>query len=234
MITFYLVPRPFISDWAKIQENTIENILSFKGVRVIILGDDPSVERAAHKFNLNYYRIGTYNGAHLCNEALIVARTVCQDRFLARFSSDCLLPKEFQDVIYWLSDKRDMMLSCKRFDMTADSIYPDKVMGKFAVRDAVDLHIFDGDFTDMPPLRMGWGGDDGWLCQRGRERTRYIEIDMTIYHQDHSRNFLRLEGHPIYEINKFYVLKEGAGTLDDAKFILSGGVLREKNLPEQT
>lgn len=197
------------------------------------MGDEISIERAAFKYNLSYYRIKSYGGFPLCNEALIITRTISTGRFIARLSSDCLLPPSFQDVVYWLADKKDLMLSCKRFNMTADSVFPNKVKGEFAPKDAVDLHIFDGDFSDMPPLRVGWGGDDGWLCRKGSERTRYVEVDMTLYHQDHSRNYSRDNGVPMHELNKSY-LKEGTGTLDDTRFILSGGILREKSSSEQT
>jgi hypothetical protein len=204
-ITFFAWPKPFTGDAhiATIQRNAIRSwTLLHPRPQIILLGDEPGVEKTCREFGLMHCSEVARNefGTALVASVFEKAEQIAAAEVLCYINSDILLFQDYMDGVRLVCGARKRFLIGLRpwdFDVRGEAGEAlDHIQetarrhGRLRGNNACDVFVFSkGLWPAIPPLALGRCGFDGALLRLARESGAPL-VDatesITAVHQHHS------------------------------------------------
>lgn len=185
MFTIFSVPKPFVGEFAKIQEKAIKSWLKIKPTpEIILLGDEVGIGKICKKYRLLHILDIKKNqlGTPLLDDIFSKAKSKARYSVLMYINADILLPSNTGSVINSVKKRfKDFLCVGQRY-------LTKKIKGP----DWSDYFIFTKNvYKKIPPFAIGRTFWDKWLIWYALNRG-FPVIDVTkkikAVHQSHPYN----------------------------------------------
>jgi hypothetical protein len=218
LITLFSAPKPFTDPHiARIQRNAIKSWTLLPDVKVILLGEETGLAKAAKEFGVKHIPDVARNeaGVPLISSMFQLARENSQGDMLCIINADMILMPDFVEAARRSRMLRDKyVLLSQRWDYDIESPLEFTEGWEARLREAVrkqdqlhrpagsDFFLFPKTcYQDVPNFTIGRAGWDNWMIYKARKEGWPV-IDCTpsvmIVHQNHDYSHLP-DGKPHYE-----------------------------------
>ncbi len=209
-LTIFSAPKPFTDvHIATIQRNAIKSWALLPEIRVILLGDEPGVEKEARELDVIHLPgvKCSEGGTPLISSMFQLARANSDSNLLCIINTDILLMPDFVAAAEQVQRQKEkfVMLS-QRWDMDLRQPIEFTVGWEDHLRSAVhgqgqlhrpagsDFFLFPRTcYTEVPDFAIGRAGWDNWMIYQAR-KSGFPAIDAThdamIVHQNHDYSHL--------------------------------------------
>ena len=177
---FYTIPRAFEGEFDKLQRMAIE---SWQGAipdaRVVLMGDEPGTEEAAHELGCIYLSNLECNaqGTPLIRSAFTQMGRYGQDGLLCEISADIVLGADLADVLPAIERIERPFVVGQRWDIEPGAAHETATLHPPC---GVDYFIYRaGTLGSIPPFAVGRTAYDNWLIWAAMERWDLQVIDAT-------------------------------------------------------
>lgn len=206
-LLIFTCPKPMEGHVGDIQANAVRSwkrLAEDGDVRVLLVGDDPGVDRLAREIGVEHVPGVERNarGTPIVRSLFETAeRHAAADR-LCYVNADILLPPDFPDVLGAVFDREPQSVVVgRRVNLDVEGrldLSPGwwprvqeriRTRGETAPHDAIDYFAYPkGAFGEILPFAIGRFGWDNWLLYRARERGHsLVDVSdrMKVVHQNH-------------------------------------------------
>jgi hypothetical protein len=202
MITFFTVPKAFMSDAGTIQMNAISSWLALdEDVQVILFGDDDGTAEAARELGVDHIGDVRHNehGTPLLDGVFATAESSARHPALCFANADIILLTDFKTAAAHVASlRRPFLLVGESWDT---DVLPHRFGDGFGESDiralpgrkrgagAIDyFHFSKGLYGEIPPFAVGRIAFDNWLVWRARDLGALVvdaSRDVHAVHQSH-------------------------------------------------
>jgi hypothetical protein len=218
LITLFSAPKPFAdAHIAIIQRNAIKSWALLPDVRVILLGDEPGVEKEARELDVIHLPgvKCSEGGTPLISSMFQLTRANSDSNLLCIINTDILLMPDFVAAVEQVQrQKEKFVLLSQRWDLDLRQPMEFTEGWEDCLRSAVhgqgqlhrpagsDFFLFPRTcYTEVPDFVIGRAGWDNWMIYKAR-KSGFPAIDAThdvlVVHQNHDYSHLP-GGRPHYD-----------------------------------
>ncbi len=210
LLTLFSAPKPFTDRHiATIQNNAIASWTHLPEVKVLLIGDEPGLAKAAREFNVKNLPDVERNLNHtpLISSMFRLARENSDSPLLGIVNADMILLPGFVEAVWQAVRLKDkFVLLSRRWDLDLREPleftegWPDRLASRVRKEGTLhrpsgsDLFIFPRScYLEVPEFAIGRAGWDNWMIYNAR-REKWPVIDCTpsamIIHQNHDYGHL--------------------------------------------